>query len=560
MGGLELLGRTYRQLNRWRQVAFVLAKHGFGDLLRMLSLDRRLAAALERMPHPSVFDEASRPARVRRALAELGPTFIKAGQYLSTRADLLDPDYRLELAKLQDHAPPFSGKDARALVESELGAPIGRLFSRFSTRPTAAASLAQVHEAVLPDGTPVAVKVQRPDARALVAADLEIMSRLAASAERHSEEWRLRRPVEVIAQIARSLDRELDLSIEAAHVERFARQFANEHDLKAPKVHRALSSPRVLTLERVEGIKIDELEALERAGIDPRLVAERLARHYLAMIFTHGFFHADPHPGNLLIQPGPVIAYLDFGMMGRIDRSTRASLAAAALAVAQRDERALSRSLLRLAQYDEPPDFRAFEGDMAELMDEYAFRPLADWRLGRMFEQLFRASARHGVRVPGELFLLVKTLSELEELTRRLDPRFDAVAAASPFLRRTQEESRAPALVAEELAAAGRETLELLTSAPGELRELLRQARRGRLLIEFEHKGLEPALASLDQVSNRIAYAVLLAALVIGSSLLLHAGLPPLWRGVSALGLLGFGLSGAMALWLLSAILRHGKL
>lgn len=284
------------------------------------------------------------------------------------------------------------------------------------------------------------------------------------------------------------------------------------------------------------------MAALEKAGIDARAVAEQLAGHYLEMIFVHGFFHADPHPGNLLVQPGPVIVYLDFGMMGRLERATRETLIDAVSAVAERDERALSRALLALARGDEPPDARAFEEDVSALMDQYAYRPVSEWRLGRMFEQLFRTADRHRVAVPAELFLMVKALSELESLLGVLDPRFDAVRVAG------------------ELAAAGRATLGLLTSAPEELRELLRQARRGKLLIEFEHKGLEPALASLDQVSNRLSYAILLAALVIGSAVLLHAGLPPHWRGVSALGLCGFVLSGAMALWLLAAILRHGRL
>ena len=526
----------------------------------MMRLDTRLEAGLRGfMSHPPV-ETASRAERVRLALQDLGPTFVKAGQYLSTRADLLEAEYLRELAKLQDQVPPFPAEEARRIVEAELGRPVAKLFSRFEDRPLAAASIAQIHAARLKDGREVVVKVERPDIRRVVAVDLEIMTRLAELAEKHSPEWSRRKPTRVIAEIARSLDREMDFSLEAAHTERFARQFEDDPTVRVPEVRRSLSSSRVLTLERLNGIKADDLAAIEKAGLDPRVLAETLGRQYLAMIFIHGFFHADPHPGNLFFLPDHVVAYVDFGMAGRLDRATREALADVFYAVSERDEVLLGRALLALADYDEEPDPRVFEDDMGELMDQYAYRPLAEWRIGRMLEQLFQTTARHGVRVPPELFLMVKALTELESLALRLDPRFDAISACAPFVRRVHEERASSGRVAERLADAGRETLDLLASAPSELRELIRQARRGRLLIEFEHRGLEPLTTELDQASNRLAYAVLLGALVIGSSVLVHAGVPPHWRGIPVFGLAGFLLSAVMAFWLLVAIIRHGRL
>lgn len=539
MDGLQVLGRTYRHLNRYREVAAILAKHGFGDLLHVLRLDAD--------------DAADRPERVRLAVQDLGPTFIKAAQYLSTRADLLPAEYLRELSKLQDSAPSFPARTARRMIEEDLGAPISRLYGRFDDRPLAAASIAQIHSAALPDGREVVVKVQRPDIRRVVAVDLEIMKRQASLAEKHLPGWDRFKPAKVVAEIGRSLEREMDFAQEAAHTERFARQFAADPSVVVPAVHRALSSPRVLTLERVRGVKISGAAALEKASLDPRLAADALARHYLEMIFIHGFFHADPHPGNLFLQPDYAVAYVDFGMVGRLDRGTREGLADAIYAVSQRDQNALSRALLALAEREEEPDARLFEADMGELMDQYAYRPLAEWRLGRMLEQLFQATARHGVRVPPDLYLVVKALTELESLSRGLDPNFDAITASIPFVSRVREERVSPGRLAERAADAGRETLDLLADAPSELRELIRQARRGRLLLEFEHKGLEPYLAELDQVSNRLAYALLLGSLVIGSSLMMVAGIP-------SLGLGGFSLSAVMALWLLVAIVRHGRL
>lgn len=561
MGGLQVVGRTYRHLNRYREVAAVLAKHGFGDVLHSLKVDRAVELGLRdlfrrRPAHPL----HERPERVRLALEELGPTFVKAGQYLSTRSDLLPEEYLRELAKLQDDVPPFPAEEARRIVAEELGAPAESRFRRFSGRPLAAASIAQVHEAETADGEPVVVKVERPGVRELVVLDLEIMAHLAGLAERHLESWRWRRPTRVVAEIARSLDRELDLSQEAAHAERFAREFADDPTARAPRVHRALSTSRVLTLERLEGIKADDAAALVRAGFDPRDVADRLGRHYLAMVLVHGFFHADPHPGNLLVLPDGAVGYLDFGMTGRLDRSVREALADVLAGIAERDESAVAAALLSLADYDEEPDRRAFEADVGELMDQYAYRPLSEWRLGRMLEQFFTTTARHRVRVPPDLYLMVKAVTELESLARTLDPRFDAVAAAVPFVRWVRTERLSPARLAEDAASAGRETLRLLATAPGDLREILRQARRGRFVVEFEHKGLEPSLAALDKVGSRLSFAVVLAALVVASSLLVRAQAPPFWNGVSVPGLGGYVLSALMSVWLLAAILRHGRL
>ncbi len=239
-------------------------------------------------------------------------------------------------------------------------------------------------------------------------------------------------------------------------------------------------------------MKADDRAGLEAAGLDARVVAERLAAHYLAMIFVHGFFHADPHPGNIFVLPGHVLGYVDFGMTGRLDRRLREGLAEAVLAVVERDEAALGRALLSLADYEQEPDRATFEADVAELMDQYAYRPLVEWRLGRMLEQLFSLTAKHRVNVPPELFLMVKTLIELESLTRALDPAFDAVSAVGPFIRLVEEERLAPRRLAETLARAGRDTLALLASAPSDVKELIRQARRGRLLIGSSTQAWSP--------------------------------------------------------------------
>jgi len=557
-----IIGKTYRHIQRYRQILTVLFKYGFGDLVHTLKIEQYLEIGLQMISRKrrEKIETLSRAERVRMAMEELGPTFIKMGQILSTRPDLLPMEFIRELGKLQDHVPPFGYAQAKDIIERELGVPLGQLFKDFEETPLASASIGQVHRARLVDGDEVVVKVQRPGIRKTIEVDLEIMLHLATLMERHLEGWDIQRPTRIVEEFARTLEKELDYTIEAAHTERFAMQFIGDTTVYVPKIYREATTSRVLTMEYVSGIKASEIARLDEAGLDRREIARRGFDLIMKQIFVHGFFHADPHPGNIFILPGNVICYLDFGMMGRIGRKSRENFADLAMSIVHRDETKATRALLKLTISDEEPDYHSLERDVAEFIDLHFYRPLKELDFGKILHQLLEMAARHRLTIPQDIFLMIKALSTAEGVGRVLDPDFDAMERAAPFVRRIQLQRLHPKRVAEDIYDSGSDFLHLIKEIPGELREILRQARQGRVKIEFEHQGMEPMLSTFDRVSNRIAFAIVLASLVIGSSLIVLSGVPPKWHEIPVIGLAGFIIAGVMGLWLLVSTIRRGSM
>ena len=559
---IGIIGKTYRHIQRYRQILTVLFKYGFGDLVHTLKIEQYLEIGLQMISRKrrEKIETLSRAERVRMAMEELGPTFIKMGQILSTRPDLLPVEFIQELGKLQDHVPPFEYAQVKDIIERELGVPLGQLFKDFEETPLASASIGQVHRARLVDGDEVVVKAQRPGIRKTIEVDLEIMLHLATLMERHLKAMEIHRPTRIVEEFARTLEKELDYTIEAAHTERFAMQFIGDTTVYVPKIYREATTSRVLTMEYVSGIKASEIARLDEAGLDRREIARRGFDLIMKQVFVHGFFHADPHPGNIFILPGNVICYLDFGMMGRIGRKSRENFADLIMNIVRRDEVKVTDALVRLTISDEEPNHNALERDVAEFIDQHFYRPLKEMDLGKLLHQLLEMAARHRLTVPPDLFLMIKALSTAEGVGRVLDPDFDATERAAPFVRRIQLQRLHPKRVAEDIYDSGSDFLHLIKEIPGELREILRQARQGRVKIEFEHRGLENMLSTHDRISNRLAFAIVLASLIIGSSLIVLSGIPPKWHGIPVIGLAGFIIAGVMGLWLLFSIIRRGSM
>jgi len=557
------IGRTYRHMDRYRQILGVLLRYGFGDLLESLKLDQYVAYGLKivtrRRQKPEIA-ELTRAERIRLALEELGPTFVKMGQILSTRPDLLPVEFVEELQKLQDNVPPFPGEEARRRVEKELGRPVDELFDRFEDHPLASASLGQVHRARLKDGHEVVVKVQRPGIRKTIEVDLEILTHLAGLIERRVEGFEVHRPTRIVEEFATTIRQELDYRLEAGHIDRFALQFTGDPAILVPEIYRAESTARILTMQYVHGIKPSNLEALDAAGLDRKLIAHRGADLLMKQVFVHGFFHADPHPGNLFILPENVICFLDFGMMGRLDRSSRENFADFMIALVERDPERCADTLIELTEWDEPPDRSQLVRDMSEFIDRHTTRTLKDLEIGPVLLSAMHTISKNNLCVPPNLFLMLKSLAVVEGFGRVLDPDFDITAEAAPFMRRMAWSRLNPKRIAGDLMGAGTEVMRLLREIPRETRDILRLIRNGRLKLEFEHHRLEPLTAAMERVSNRMAFAVVLASLVIGSALIMHAGLPPTWYGIPIIGLAGFLIAGVMGFWLLISILRHGKM
>lgn len=557
---IGVIGRTYRHLGRYRQILGVMLKYGFGDLLEVLHIDwivRAGRSVLHKEKIPKL-ERLTRAERIRRAAEELGPTFIKLGQMLSTRPDLVPPDLVRELAKLQDEVPSFEFSEARRILEEELEKPVLEIFSYIDETPIASASIGQVHKGRLMGGGKVAVKVQRPGIRDVIEVDLEIMNHLATLMERHVEEASLHRPVRIVEEFARTLERELDYAIEAGSMERFSRQFAGDETVRVPGVFLEASTGRVLTTEFISGVKITDTDRLKAMGVDLRALTKRGAELYFRQVFDFGFFHADPHPGNIFVGEGGVIHLVDFGMTGFVDTPTKERFVDLLNAVVNRDAENAARGMLRLTRWEQEPDMRALTADAADFMDRHLYKPLKDIEIGRLVQHLLETASRHHLGIPPNIFLMMKTLSTIEGVARVLDPKFDMIETAVPFVERIKLQRYSPTRLAADAQRLAVDMAAVANYLPKNLLEISRLARKGRFTIRTEMTGLDPTISALHKISNRLAFSIIIAALIIGSALMAKSGVPPLIGGISVIGIIGFISAAVLGGWLLVAIIKKG--
>jgi ubiquinone biosynthesis protein len=539
-----------RGLKRYREVAQVLVRFGYVDVVEALHLWRPLRLGQRLLGTSKVID-ASKPERVRLLCEALGPTFIKFGQLLSTRADLLPPEYLAELARLQDHAPSEDFAAVRAIIQEELRQPLTTLFTRLDPIPLAAASIAQVHRAALAEGQEVVIKVQRPRIAQVITADLDVLRDLSRLAERYLPDLRPLQPVGLVEEFARAMTAELDFRHELHNLERCATHFVDDPTVYIPTAYPTLSTARVLTMEYVDGIKITASDALCQAGLDPKQVAVNGANALLKQIFLHGFFQGDPHPGNLRVLEGNVIAILDYGMFGIIDSETREHLALLLLGVAGRDAEKIVRALAELEVMAPDVERRRLRREVAALVDTYLAVPLEKLNLSAMLQDVLRMIQQHGLRVPPDFLLLLRALSTAESIGCTLDPEFNIMRHLQPFAERLVLERYDPRYLLRKFGHTSAEAEELLGMLPMALTQIIQKLRRGELHLGFEVQQLDRLVHAFDTASNRLTLAIILAASLIGSSLIMLTG-------YDALGLLGFVVSGVLGLGLVIVILRSG--
>lgn len=548
--------RRYRHWRRYRQVVEVLLRHGFGYALDQLDLQDLVPFG--RRVLPPAPPEQTRGARLRAALEALGPTFVKLGQILSTRPDIVPEDVVEELSLLQDHVPPVPVDQVIPVVEAELGRPLSEAFASFDPEPLAAASIGQVHRATLPDGTGVAVKVRRPGVEEVVETDLEILQDLARLIE---ERWRPERisPVAFVDEVARVLRREMDYRLEAGNIQRFRRAWAGDPRVRIPRVYWDLTTSRVLVMEYLSGVKVDDRAGLERLGVDPRQIARLGAEIFLQQVLIDGVFHGDPHPGNLLVLDDGSLGMLDFGIVGRLDQELLDAVADLFVGVTRRDTERIVRGLTRVGAVGDDVDPRALRRDLSDLIDRHYGKTLQQMELGPIVQEILRLAHRHQLRLPEDLLLLAKALVTIEGVGKHLDPDFNALEIAEPFARELMERQLDPAAVARRALAEAGAYLQLLGRLPERVDESLSRLVRGEIQIQFVHKGLDPTVQRLERTSNRVAMSVVLAALILGSAIILqaHAG-PTVW-GVPVLGVLGFVMAAFLGLGLVIGILRSGR-
>ncbi len=546
-----------RGLKRYRDIAQALVKFGYIDVVEALHLWKPLRFGRRVLGTPEVTD-ASKPERARLLCEELGPTFIKFGQLLSTRADLLPPEYRSELAHLQDHAPHEDYATIRTILEQELRQSLSTLFADIDPTPLAAASMAQVHRATLAQGQDAVVKVQRPHIQRTIAADLDILRDLARLAQRYLPDIRPLQPIGLVEEFARTIGRELDFLHELHNLERCAKQFADDPTVYIPTAYPALSTSRVLTMEYIQGIKITDHEALQQAGLDAKIVAVNGANALLKQIFMHGFFQGDPHPGNLKVLDDHVIAILDYGMFGMIDSETREHLALLLLGVSGRDAAKIVRALVELEVMAPDMDRRRLRREVGVLVDTHLAVPLEHLNLAAMMEEVLRMIRQHGLQVPPDFLLLLRALGTAESIGCELDPEFNIMQHLQPFAERLILERYDPRYLLRKVGHTSSDIEELLTLLPTALAQIVQKLRRGEFHLGLEVQQLDRLLREFDTASNRLTLAIIIAASIIGSSLIMHTKMPPLLMDYPALGMLGFVISGVLGLGLVIAIIRSG--
>ena len=544
---------AFKQMQRYRQVVAVFTRYGFGEFLGLIRIWEYINIEKKFLHRERQLETLSVPQRLRLALEELGPTFVKLGQMLSTRPDIVPHNFIVELEKLQNRVAPIPTEIARRVIESELKKPISEIFSSFDDQPLAAASLAQVHRASR-NGNDLVVKVQRPNITQVIEVDLEIMHNLAALMERYLHGTYVINPVGLVREFAENIKRELDFRIEAVNMRRFAQDFAGTAWLHVPAVY---SDPgytqRVLIMEYVEGIFISDLDRLRREGYDLKRIARHGADIGFRSTLEHGFFHADPHPGNLIILPGNVICLLDYGMMGTLSNRFRERLGRMIYYIINNDEKRTARALLGLMESSQVIDAETLEVQVSNIIQEYAHLALREIQLGNMLFKLLRLLAEHHVRFPTHLIWLSKAITTVEDVAHKLDPDFDMLEYAKPYARRFIIRNLNPANQTREAFLTALDSFDLLRDLPYDAGVILDQLKKGRVKIEFEHIGLEPIRKTITRVTNRLGGTIVLAAVLVASSLIVVADLPPKVGEVPIIGIAGFGISLILAVVLLIA-------
>ena len=549
-----------RDLPRLHEISTVLIRYGWGDVVRILGISHLLERA-GRLLHWQAANEVTQldlPIRIRLALTELGPTFVKLGQILATRVDVFPPSWIAEFEKLHSHVPPVPFDLLRPDLERIWGGPVDTIFSEFQVEPFAAASIAQVHRARLPDGTPVVVKVRRPDILPKIEADLRILNHLARIMEIQMPDVRRYRPVQIVGQLKRSLMREFDLVKEARNLESFGDRFNGDDTVHIPRVYWEYCSESVNVQEELVGIPGTEIARARAEGYDLELLAARGADAVLKMILIDGYFHADPHPGNVIYLPGNRLGLLDFGMVGRITDTRREQIIDFLESLIRKDENGML-NVLTLWAGDAEIDEEHLGYDLSEMVFGYDNLTLKDIRIGALLSEVTGVMRDNHLSLPPDLTLLFKAIITLEGLGHQLDPNFHMVDHLTPFVQKVMEARYSPQALAKRARRGLKEMAEIVIGLPRDVARLFRMARRGRLRVDLDLKRLDHFGLQLNQASNRLTMGVLTASLVVGSSIIMTVKGGPELFGLPLFGLLGFVVAFFNSVWILYAIWRSGR-
>ncbi|MCL4499818.1 MAG: AarF/ABC1/UbiB kinase family protein [Chloroflexi bacterium] len=551
-----ILDKSRRHFHRYKEIARILAKHGWGWMVGRLGLAEHLGK------HADLTEKEHAPAHIREMLQELGPTFVKLGQILSTRPDIVPEAYIDELSKLQDTAPTIPFSEIKEVVESEFAAPIRDLYLEIDAEPMAAASLAQVHRAKLLNGTPVIVKVLRPGVRETVETDIEIMYKRAQFLEQHSSRARVYGVLDMVDEFAMTIREEMDYTREARNTDRLRESLSGEREIDVPVVYWNLTSIQVLTLQEMQGIKITDLAANPPPAVNLKQLANRLASAFLEQVFVDGYFHADPHPGNILVTDQGRIALLDCGQAARLDPENRAGAIRMLMAFEEQDSRALADEIMRLGitQGEVEVDTRRLTTDLGKVLRAFYGMPARSVNMGKLLTRVLNVSNSHKVRLPVSFAVLAKVFTNIDGICRQLDGDFNFTEVARSYVGRAVRRELRSENTLNEFYRSLVSARDFLFNLPENLERLMRKAVEGNLRVEFKHQNLEGISDIFRNSSNRIAIALIVGSTIIGSSIIVAAGKgSKSWFGLPTWGILGYAVATIFGAWLIISILRSGR-
>ena len=557
---LSRLARHYRSGQRLRHILMVLARHGYGHFIERLHLAEHVPLLGRIMRREPGVAELTIPRRLVHVLQELGPTFVKLGQMLSGRPDLLPREYIDELKKLRDHVDPFPSEQARAAVAAELGRPIEEVFEEFVDVPLASGSIAQVHEAVTRNGHRVVVKVKRPGIERVIMTDIDLLTDLAELAERHIPELNVLRPKMLVEEFQRGVRREMNFITEASYTARFAEIHADNDRIIIPRVYWDYTTDSVLTLGKITGTPITNIEELRRKGMDLPELARIGADAFMKQYFDEGMFHADPHGGNILVTDDGRLGIIDFGLVGHLSEHMTGQLATILITRVYGDISLMADVATEIGIFSEVEDVESLRADLKELAERYYGLPLKHIDVRKLFLELMDMARQYQVTMPREFVMLGRSFATIDSVGRELDPDFDISQAIEPYVRGMIRNKLSPRNLVRNASMGLWQVTRLLQEAPKTIRRFGDKLLAGKLSVALKHEGLQSFTLELEKSSNRLAFSILVAAIIVASSLILSAKIGPMWGNVSLLGLAGYALAALLGFWLLIAILRSGRM
>ena len=557
---------TYRSVNRVREIINVFLRYGFGRIIDQIHFQRfiPLRTRLKTFGQWPELKGPSIPERLRMAFSELGPSFIKLAQLLSSRPDLITSKFADEFKKLQDEVPPFPADEAKKIIEKEIRLPMGQIFRIFEDKPLAAASIAQVHYATLLDGSEVIVKVQRPGIDEQIEADISILSTLANLLDKYVPESRFFNPKGIVEEFSRTIKKELNFIEEARNCNRFRKNFAESPDMYIPKIYDKFITQKVILMEKIKGVRIDDIAGIESMELDRGHLAKIGVNAYFKQILEDGFFHADPHPGNIFAMQDGRIGLMDFGIVGRVSPELREIIANTLLALLSKDFDKLTDQYIELGLVSEEMDagiFRKeFRADLQDFLEPLYGLTLKELNFSEYIDTVTHLALKHSMKIPSDLLLINKAMLIVENFARELDPDFDFISAAEPYAATLMKKRMSPGRIYTKTLRNIEEIGDFALLFPKQMKQIIRKIVRDDIHIKMTHIGLDRLIRDMDRSSNRIAFSMVISAILLSSAIMHATGVGPKIYGMSAFALISAGTASFLGLWLIISIIRSGRL